>query len=201
MKCATWEWHVLSLCRADDPDREPRFRQAAADLRARPYISDLDDSPVLAPLSPDLREIKDRIRPLAPNRFDLVLTHGPKGEYYRHERHEQAHRAVREMAESGEIVGELVFFAYESSANGVVSVPSAAAPITIRLTTDEFARKRRIIRDIYGFAEGSFEFESAGPVEAFDGPNRGAALRGALETEEARCEYCCFTSIRRRRPD
>ena len=32
-----WEWHILSLCRADDEDRAPRFSRAARTFR-RPGV-------------------------------------------------------------------------------------------------------------------------------------------------------------------
>ncbi len=77
-----WEWSVVSLCRADDPDRAPRFHRAAREFRAAGHISDLDDSFPLAPLSEDLIEIKDRIESLAPRETDLIFTHGPGGEVH-----------------------------------------------------------------------------------------------------------------------
>lgn len=155
----SWDWHILSLSRAGDPDREPRFRLAGDDLRAVTFISDLDDSPTPLPLSPYLHEIKDRIRGIGPLGFDLVFTHGASGEYG-HVRHPQVHRAVTEMAD--EFGGDLVFFAYDDGR------PDPNAPARITLSPDEFALKRHIIRDIYGFQPGSFEYESAGPIESFN---------------------------------
>jgi len=162
-----WEWHILSLCRASDPDRAPRFYKAALEFHAHAYISDLDDSPTLAALSPNLHEIKDRIINLVPQEFDLIFTHGSSGEYTRHERHEQVHRAVYEILKSGELTGEPVSFAYEDCGGTCRPRPHASASVQIYLSHDEFAAKQHIIGDIYGFDKGSFEFESAGPVEAF----------------------------------
>ena len=167
LKHAAWEWHVLSLCRVDDADRAPRFRRAACALGVRAYISDLDDSPVLVPLSADLHEIKERIKLLVPRDFNLIFTHGENGEYTRHERHEQVHRAVREMVESGELTGELLCFAYEDCKGRYHPRPAADARIRVVLTPQEHMEKRRIVRDIYGFGAGSLEYEAAGPVEAF----------------------------------
>lgn len=155
-----WEWHVLSLCRLGDPDREPRFHLAARELGVRESMSDLDDSPVLAPLSPDLGEIKERIRILLPASADLIFTHGSDGEYTYHLRHVEVSRAVAEMIGAGELIGTLVTFAYEDGG------PAESAHIHTELTPEELARKRQIVRDIYGFAPGSLEFDSAGPVEA-----------------------------------
>jgi len=176
-----WEWHVLSLCRADDSDRAPRFARAIRQLRARAYISDLDDSPVPAPLSPNLHEIRDRIRSLLPRQFDLIFTHGANGEYTRHERHEQVHRAVREMVEAGDLTGDLVAFAYEDCGGACRPRPAENAEIRIVLSDALHAEKRKIVEDIYGFGEGTFEFEAAGPVEAFRSHTNGRAA-ALLET-------------------
>lgn len=171
-----WDWHVLSLCRVGDPDREPRFFRAAEEFDAQASISDLDDSPTLAPLSGDLREIKGRITKMLSeirNEFDLVFTHGENGEYG-HLRHRQVHQAVSEMVESGDLKGGLVFFAYGES----------KPDISITLSADEYAMKKHIIRDIYGFREDSFEFGAAGTTEAFN------SYVPALSVQEVlHCDY------------
>lgn len=154
----SWQWHVLSLSRAGDPDRAPRIILAGDDLKAETHISDLDDSPDLPSLSPDLHEIKSRIRGMGPMDFDLIFTHGATGEYG-HLRHQEVHRAVNELKD--ELKGDLVFFAYQNGR------PDPGATANITLSPGEYAMKKHIIRDIYGFREGSFEYESAGPVEAF----------------------------------
>ena len=163
----SWEWHVLSLCRACDPDREPRFHASARELHAHEYISDLDDSPQLAPLSPDLMEIKQRVQMLPVHKFDLVFTHGPAGEYTYHARHVQTHSAVKAMAREGDLTGDLLYFAYQDFGGATRPRPAGDAHVLVRLTADEFARKQRLLQGIYNFGPGSFEYESAGPVESF----------------------------------
>jgi LmbE family N-acetylglucosaminyl deacetylase len=163
----SWNWRVLSLCRADDPDRAPRFALSAAELGLDATIYTLDDSPTLAPLSSDLAEIKDPIRNLVPNSYDLIFTHGPDGEYTRHPRHEQAHQAVRELVESGELRGELLCFAYTDCGGVCFPHPAVDADMLVRLTPEEHARKLKIVSGVYGFHEDSFEYGAAGPVEAF----------------------------------
>ncbi|MCL5104615.1 MAG: PIG-L family deacetylase [Armatimonadetes bacterium] len=162
-----WDWRIVSLCRANDVDRAPRFYRAAAELGARASISNLDDSPVLAPLSSDLHEINQRVSALAPDVPDLIFTHGEKGEYTRHERHEQAHRAVQNMVDSGDITGELLFFAYDDLGGKSRPQPAADADILVKLLDEEYDKKRKIVRDIYGFSPDSFELNASGPVEAF----------------------------------
>ena len=168
LRHADWDWSVLALSRREDLDRAPKFVRAVAELGARGWMSDLDDSPVLAALSPDLREIKSRIRELPSPEYDLILTHGPAGEYTRHERHEQVHRAVCEMTDAGELHGRVAYFAYLDCAGQCWPRPADDAQIRVDLSDAEYQRKQRIIREIYGLADGSFEQSAAGPVEAFN---------------------------------
>ncbi len=47
-----WDWTVFTLCRANDPDRVPKFKKVCAHLNATGLMSDLDDSPDLQPIDP-----------------------------------------------------------------------------------------------------------------------------------------------------
>ena len=195
-----WSWRVLALTRAGDTDRVSRFRRAGRELGAEVSVSDLDDGTVLKPLSRDLREIRDRIGVMlegAPDArpgvcdtqsaacgFDLIFTHGVRGEYTRHRRHEQVHRAVKNMWASGQLAGELVFFAYEDGGGAYRPRAAGDARIRVSLTTEEYARKMHIIRNTYGYRRASFEARAAGPVEAFttSASERAAAqLRSRFE--------------------
>ncbi len=163
-----WMWTAFSLCRGDDPDRAPRFRRAAKALGARPVISDLDDgSPSLSPLSPDLREITDRLALFSTARSRFIFTHGVNGEYTRHPRHEQVHQAVREMTEAGILAGTLITFAYDDSGGTCAPKPAEDADIRVTLSPEHYARKQVILHSIYGFSRTSFEMRASGPVEAF----------------------------------
>ena len=164
----TWDWTLLSLCRSDDADRAPRFQAAARALGTRGLMSDLDDSPILAALSPNLDEITSRILRLVSGRnYDFILTHGARGEYTRHERHEQVHMAVCDLVARRELAGRLAFFDYEDGGRAYPSRPARGADLTVRLTPGEFEAKRRIVTETYGFQPGSFEFSACGDVEAF----------------------------------
>lgn len=163
----TWHWTIVSLCRATDLDRVPRFYGVARKLGMNAFISDLDDSPILAPLSCDLHEIKDRISGFISGDYDLIFTHGKSGEYTRHERHEQVHKAVQEMTESRSLSGQPLFFDYEDCEGACIPRPKPGADIKVQLSLDEHREKQSIVRDIYGFQPGSREYEAAGPIEAY----------------------------------
>ncbi|MHB0999025.1 MAG: PIG-L deacetylase family protein [Armatimonadota bacterium] len=167
IRWSVWDWTILSLTRSGDSDREPRFKSAAREFGATAYISDLDDSPVLAELSSDLHEIRDRVKKLVSPEWDFIFTHGSMGEYTRHIRHEQVHSAVYRMIEESELSGKLICFAYADCPGKHFSRPRSDAQIVIKLNEWEYEKKRYIVGDIYGFEEGSFELESAYRVEAF----------------------------------
>lgn len=162
-----WRFRILSLCRGSDPDRAPRFRRSLAVLGAQGAMGDLDDGPEQDPIP--LEEVRAAVLALLPRgEFDLVLTHGPRGEYTRHLRHEETSRAVIDLWTSGEIrTRSLWTFAYEDGGRAYAPRPAADADRTELLHEEVWQKKVRIVTDIYGFATGSFEQEAAGRVEAF----------------------------------
>src|ERR1039458_7429593 len=79
-------WRVVTLCRAEDSDRAPKFRQVLQHLAAEGEIADLDDGPDQAPLP--IEQVEETIvRLLAGGSYSLIFTHGPKGEETKHRRH------------------------------------------------------------------------------------------------------------------
>jgi hypothetical protein len=71
------------------------------------------------------------------------------------------------MVESGELSGDLLCFAYSDSGGASLPKPDINADVRVSLLPEEYARKKAIIQTIYGFDEGSLEYESAGQIEAF----------------------------------
>ncbi|MDO8684109.1 MAG: PIG-L family deacetylase [Armatimonadota bacterium] len=181
-----WDWTVLSLCRSEDIDRAPRFYAATKALGAKGLMSNLDDSPVLSPLSPTLVEITSRIIKLSPVReYDYIITHG---EYSRHERHEQVHKAVRDLVARGKLTGRLVFFAYSDDGRSHPPRPVPNADLTLQLSEQEFEMKRQIVERIYGFTGGSFEHAACGMLEAFRAYSRTNPMSELQMLEELRSE-------------
>jgi LmbE family N-acetylglucosaminyl deacetylase len=87
-----FHWRIVTLCRALDPDRAPKFRRVLQRLGAEGEMADLDDGPDQAPLPVEqVQETTARL--LAGTSYNLILTHGPKGEYTRHRRHAECCRA------------------------------------------------------------------------------------------------------------
>src|ERR1035441_5995284 len=95
-------WRVVTLCRAVDPDRAPKFRRVLQQLGAEGEMADLDDGPDQVPL-PIVQVEETIVRVLSGASYRLILTHGPMGEYTRHRRHEECCQSVVELWRSGVI--------------------------------------------------------------------------------------------------
>ena len=77
-----WNCRILGLCRAGDPDRAPKFQKAITCFNSTGELYDCDDGPEQRPLAP--MEMRQLINRWATGfTFDLVITHGPWGEYTR----------------------------------------------------------------------------------------------------------------------
>jgi LmbE family N-acetylglucosaminyl deacetylase len=163
---ANWRWTILSLCRASDVDRAPRFQRVCTLLGARGLMEDLDDS--LPPAALDgPRDIAPLIRRHAGlRRWDLCLTHGQNGEYG-HVRHKQVGAEVTRLAQAGELACRRLWkFAVQCDLKGNCQAADSAN-LCLRQSARELDIKRRIIRDMYGFAEDSFEARACGWAEHF----------------------------------
>ncbi|HIH09114.1 MAG TPA: hypothetical protein HA254_00420 [Candidatus Diapherotrites archaeon] len=162
-----WEWTILSLCRKDDTDRKPKFFKACSELGARGFISDLDDEHPEQDLH-SLDEVVKRVEPIvADKQFDFVFTHGPNGEYG-HKRHIETHNAVKEMVEGGEITcANFLCFDYIAKNEPFRAEPNPKSFGKFALSPQEFARKKYLIEDVYGFSKDSFESISCTKNEHF----------------------------------
>ena len=162
-----WRCFILSLCRASDSDRAPKFKQALSNLGALGTMADMDDGPEQHPLSQV--ELQQTIMTgIDPPLCDLILTHGAKGEYTRHRRHEEVSQAVLELVQCGKIrCQELWQFAYEDGSGQYVPKADAQASYSVSLPDDIWKRKYKIITEIYGFAPESWESRVTPRTEAF----------------------------------
>lgn len=162
---------IISLCRKQDKDREPKFQKVCKMLGAKGYIFDLDDSE-----EGDYKKISSEeiINPILEitkgKKYDLLYTHGKNGEYG-HIRHLEVHDTVDGMLNEGKLHAKTVlFFSYarERDVEGEPCHINSSADKLIRLEKPYFKMKKKLIKDIYGFQEGGFEVESSRDVEAFD---------------------------------
>jgi LmbE family N-acetylglucosaminyl deacetylase len=180
-------WHVVTLCRASDPDRAPKFRRILQRLGASGEMADLDDGPDQAPLA--VEQVQETIvQLLAGNSYNLILTHGPKGEYTRHRRHEECSRSVIELWRTGGIdTKRLWLFAYEDGDRAYL--PRVRNDVDWRdvLADEVWLEKRRMITEIYGYGLDSWEARTTPREEGFwcfDSP-LSAVERAAPEEQQS----------------
>jgi len=161
------DWTIISLCRKSDADRAPKFFRALKEYGVKGAMGDVDDGPQQMPL--DIEQVKDAILDILPSLvFDLIITHGPDGEYTRHRRHEQTSEAVLQMWQSQKIRSkELWLFAYEDGGGRYLPRARNDADIYVELPENMWQRKYKIITNIYGFGANSFEAGAAVKKEAF----------------------------------
>ncbi len=180
----TVDWTILALCRKTDPDRNPKFFRVVRDLKAQGVMGDMDDGPEQRALQQ--QEVEKTIRFLVPRkRFDLVVSHGPHGEYTRHRRHEETSRAVQNLWLAGGFgKPALWLFAYEDGGGRHPPRAIETAHRHIRLESSILQEKIRLITDLYGFTRDSFEARAVSDLEAFFCFHSATELNSWLEQGE-----------------
>ena len=130
-------------------------------------MADLDDGPDQAPQP--VEEVQDTTtRLLAGNRYDLILTHGPRGEYTQHRRHDECCQSVVELWRSGGIYTKrLWLFAYEDGGHAYLPRVRDDADRRDVLTDEVWLEKRRLMTDVYGFGPDSWEARTTPREEGF----------------------------------
>jgi LmbE family N-acetylglucosaminyl deacetylase len=162
-----FHWRIVTLCRAADPDRAPKFAEVLKRLGAEGEMADLDDGPDQTPLPVEQTQ-ETTARLLAGTSYDLILTHGPNGEYTRHRRHAECCRQVVELWRSGGIeTNRLWLFAYEDGDRAYLPRVRADADRRDALAGDVWLEKHRLITDVYGFGPDSWEARTTPREEGF----------------------------------
>jgi len=178
-----WSTFIVTLCRGEDTDRVPRFKKALERLKSDGAMGTLDDGADQYPLSS--KRIQDTIMALLPRwDFDLLLTHGPQGEYTWHRRHGEASRAVKELWRAGHLQADALWqFAYEDGRGAYAPRPQKQPSIHLPLSDAVWAEKYGIISQVYGFDAASWEARAASRTEAFNCFDTKDAIFGALEAD------------------
>lgn len=170
-----WRVFIGCLCRGSDPDRAPKFFRVLERLGAEGAMADLDDGPEQSPLPPEA--VEATLLSLAPpGPWDLVLTHGTRGEYTRHRRHEEVSAAAGALLHEGRMsCRELWRFAYEDACGARLPRAESGARVRFPLPQELWAAKAALVTDVYGFAPESWEARAVPREEAFWTEGPGAA--------------------------
>ncbi len=160
-----WNWTIVSLCRKQDPDRNPKFHKVCKLLGAECFMSDLDDDRLSTETTID--DIEQRLFPLLKtNQYDRIFTHGENGEYG-HVRHKEIHRAVKKFIKDAKLLcKKALYFDYVSRGDDFCFA-NKAAKLKLKLTDAELEKKKELITKHYSFQKGSFEEVCCADTETF----------------------------------
>ncbi len=163
----SWHCRIHTLCRASDVERAARFHQVLQIYGAAGGMADCDDEPAQYPLDP-ARVEAEVLNALGSTPFDLLLTHGPQGEYTWHRRHVEVSSAVMRLWMDGRLLARrMCLFAYEDGQKSFLPRPRADATVHLALPADIWREKYRLVHEIYGFAADSWEARTTPRTEAF----------------------------------
>ena len=163
----SWQCFIVSLCRANDEDRAPKFYKTLSVLQAKGIMGDMDDGPDQKPLAEE--EVAQWILNLLPaQHFDLIITHNPYGEYTKHLRHEEVGKAVINLWHQNKIsTGEMWLFAYEDGNKAYLPQAVENAALFYPLAQQIWLKKYTIITETYGFDKDGWEAKTTPKAEAF----------------------------------
>ena len=164
---AEWDWFIGTLCRASDPDRAPKFARVLERLHARGAMLDMEDGPEQRPL-PTL-DVQRQVLKLFPGiHFDVLLTHGPQGEYTWHRRHVEVCQAVVALWRAGRISADALWlFAYEDGERQYLPRAVRNAHVQQPLPPEVWRTKFDLMTQVYGFHPESWEARTTPRAEAF----------------------------------
>jgi LmbE family N-acetylglucosaminyl deacetylase len=159
----SWDLTVVSLCRASDPDRAPKFRRVCRTFKAKSFMFDLEDENLVRV---DTTEVIQLIQSCLEGGYDYVFTHGKNGEYG-HPRHCDVNRAVGQMIREGSLPTKK-FLTFSYSRRGDRCYVNKTSDKFIKLNKTQLKLKKDLIRNLYGFSEGGFEDLCCKDIEAFN---------------------------------
>ena len=157
-----WDLTIISLCRKNDKDRAPKFKQICNTLKAKCFMSDLEDEKMN-----DIpqTEIINRIEEYADKDYDYIFTHGKNGEYG-HKRHIDVNKAVNEMLKKKMLSTKKTFF-FSYTKKGKICYADKKSDQFISLGSFLLKKKKKLIQETYGFRKNSFEDLCCRDAESF----------------------------------
>ena len=161
-----WDTTIISLCRASDKDRNPKFQKVCKKLNVKGFIFDLNDKNLD---SLNQEEILNILKKFS-GKYDYIFTHGKNGEYG-HIRHKECNKTVIKCLNQGLLKSKNVFlFSYIKKENNYQNfcIYNSSADKLIKLNNKELSEKKYLIKKIYGFQKGGFEEKSCSKMETFD---------------------------------
>jgi len=158
-----WNATIISLCRKYDKDRSPRFKKVCKILKAKCFMSDLEDEKLN---KIPLNEVIKRIKKYLNKKYDYIFTHGKNGEYG-HIRHIDVSLAVAEMLKKKILSCKKIFFFSYQKKSGICYARKNSDKF-IKLSHNFLEKKKDLIIKTYGFKKKSFEDLCCRSTESFN---------------------------------
>ncbi len=167
LKNSQWQKTIFSFTRESDKDRNPKFYRACEYFGANGVMSDIDDGAEQKPVSYYEYQMAAE-KKLEKKDYDLIITHNPSGEYTRHLRHEEVSLSVLLMVGKGILnTKEMWFFNFSDTFKKEFPRARQDSDLIIELDDEIYNRKKKIICEIYGFSESSWEAQTTPKKEGF----------------------------------
>ena len=159
-------WTILSLCRKSDPDRAPKFKRVCDHFDATGIMEDFEDEDRMS-VAKSIAPIKKLIlKNLGSSDFDFIFTHGQNGEYG-HKRHLGVHLAVKELLAKKKLgQAQILIFNYKKQSEYSL-IPKTQSDFILKLSAKEFAAKKKVMTEIYGFNPKGIDANLCTKIEAF----------------------------------
>jgi hypothetical protein len=159
-------WTILSLCRASDPDRAPKFKKVCNHFGATGVIEDFEDEDRMS-VAKSIAPIKKLIlKNLGASDFDFIFTHGQNGEYG-HMRHLGVHLAIKELLAKKKLgQAQVLVFNYKKKSQFSLEA-KVQSDFILKLSAKEFSAKKKVMTEIYGFDPQGIDANLCTKIEAF----------------------------------
>lgn len=148
-----WNWHVVCFCTHNLPDRRQYFERLCAALGVKHTVFEFDDYPGGKCFAQNSCEEMTTalVKAVAGEKFDLVFTHSPTGEYGWHANHGEVAEVVTALVKGGSLttgLDRLAYFCYAPFCGRLATVARTDATHYLQLTYEELYFKCRWCKDV-----------------------------------------------------
>ena len=179
---SSWDWHLISMCNAQNEDRKGYFRSTSSKLGATCDTFDFCDyqTEEIVDKGNSITDMKHNLLNLLVNkRYDYVFTHSrdPNGEYGFHANHREVCQSVQALVSMGHLTekpSNIAYFCYYPiyGLTGIPTVAKVDAKFYVQLSYSNLAFKLDLIcshkEDIVDNLEQNLGSPCPNP-EAFEG--------------------------------
>ena len=162
------DWTIITLCRASDADRAPKFFKVCKHYGAHGEMADLDDLGKVSDEKWECDAEKIILEKIGNQKFDYIFTHGSNGEYG-HQNHKNLHRVMSRLKRRRSFTKACLFYFHFKRIYRLRPFMKARKnpDVVIELAENIYQEKRKIMSEIYGFDPNGIDINYCTRPEAF----------------------------------